>query len=69
MSRPIPAGADIQHFDPELPQHRTWLPAERSHFAPAKKAIGPPDDPAFGIPPCRHTGASRLANHGGERWR
>ena len=25
MSRPIPAGDYVEHFDPELPQHRAWL--------------------------------------------
>jgi hypothetical protein len=27
MSRPIPAGDTIEHFDPELPHHRAWLQA------------------------------------------
>ena len=25
MSRTIPASAYVEHFDPELPHHRTWL--------------------------------------------
>jgi hypothetical protein len=25
MSRPIPAGDYVEHFDPELPHHRAWL--------------------------------------------
>ncbi|MFN5119141.1 MAG: hypothetical protein ACK5JJ_13680 [Cyanobacteriota bacterium] len=25
MNRSIPAGDDVEHFDPELPHHRTWL--------------------------------------------
>jgi hypothetical protein len=27
MSRPIPASAYVEHFDPELPHHRAWLQA------------------------------------------
>ena len=25
MSRSIPAGDYVEHFDPELPHHRAWL--------------------------------------------
>ena len=25
MNRPIPAGDYVEHFDPDLPQHRAWL--------------------------------------------
>jgi hypothetical protein len=25
LNRPIPAGDDVKHFDPELPHHRAWL--------------------------------------------
>ncbi len=25
MSRPIPAGDYVEHFDPEIPHHRAWL--------------------------------------------
>jgi hypothetical protein len=25
MSRPIPAGDYVEHFDPDLPHHRAWL--------------------------------------------
>jgi hypothetical protein len=25
MSRSIPAGDKVEHFDPELPHHRGWL--------------------------------------------
>ena len=25
MSRPIPAGDHVEHFDPDLPHHRAWL--------------------------------------------
>ena len=25
MNHPIPAGDDVEHFDPELPHHRAWL--------------------------------------------
>ncbi len=27
MSRPIPAGDYVEHFDPELAHHRAWLEA------------------------------------------
>jgi hypothetical protein len=25
MNRPIPAGDYVEHFNPDLPQHRAWL--------------------------------------------
>ena len=31
MSRPIPAGDYVEHFDPELAHHRTWLLALLEH--------------------------------------
>jgi hypothetical protein len=34
MSRPIPAGDDVEHFDPELADHRAWLLAVRSIWWP-----------------------------------
>ena len=27
MSRPVPVGDYVEHFDPELPHHRAWLQA------------------------------------------
>ena len=32
MSRPIPAGDYVEHFDPELPHHRAWLLAVLEHL-------------------------------------
>ena len=32
MSRPIPAGDYVEHFDPELAHHRAWLLAVLEHL-------------------------------------
>jgi hypothetical protein len=46
MSRPIPAGDYVEHFDLELDHHRAWLLAVLEHLA-AHELDNRPDKTEF----------------------